>query len=44
MHAKVLPDVELAHAGTLETNVSQTGSRRDALKKGSVLADPDSNI
>ena len=44
MHAKVSPAVAFAHAGTSETKASQTTSRRDALKKDSVPADPDSII
>ena len=44
MQLNVSPAVASAHAGTLETNVSQTGSRREASKRGKVLADPDSRI
>ena len=44
MHSNVLPALAFAHAGTSETKASQTTSRRDALKKGIVPAEPDSNI
>ena len=44
MHVNVLPALAFAHAGTSETKASQTTSRRDALKKESVPADPDSMI
>ena len=44
MQLNVSPAVASAQAGTLETNVSQTGSRREASKRGKVLADPDSRI
>ena len=44
MHGNVPPAEVVAHAGTSETNLSQATPRRDALKKGIVPADPDSNI